>query len=340
MSKTLLDLLNKTREDIAAKRGKNTDLTRLKDGINYIRIFPNKDDPNGKFFQTFGMHYIKYQNEEGKEATNAYICEQHTHGRACQLCEMVMEGRARHKGNKAMEERIGQMRATPRYLVNGILSTREDFSDAEKCQLIELPSTVFDDICKAITEDIADDIGNPLSKEEGYAFQIKRTGSGRDTEYDVSPKRKVFKGDIEDKFWNNQHDLIAYVNQADETRLLATVRTMGRLIGIAAPTATASAPAISSTAKTSASALPGFGSITGHTEGATAVATANTPASEPTSLVDEEVLRAMESEFKSETSSAAASAKESEADATTSVAAASAAEDEGIDDLLKELESL
>ncbi|EIP8130328.1 regulator [Escherichia coli] len=340
MSKTLLDLLNKTREDIAAKRGKNTDLTRLKDGINYIRIFPNKDDPNGKFFQTFGMHYIKYQNEEGKEATNAYICEQHTHGRACQLCEMVMEGRARHKGNKAMEERIGQMRATPRYLVNGILSTREDFSDAEKCQLIELPSTVFDDICKAITEDIADDIGNPLSKEEGYAFQIKRTGSGRDTEYDVSPKRKVFKGDIEDKFWNNQHDLIACVNQADETRLLATVRTMGRLIGIAAPTATASAPAISSTAKTSASALPGFGSITGHTEGATAVATAHTPASEPTSLVDEEVLRAMESEFKSETSSAAASAKESEADATTSVAAASAAEDEGIDDLLKELESL
>lgn len=340
MSKTLLDLLNKTREDIAAKRGKNTDLTRLKDGINYIRIFPNKDDPNGKFFQTFGMHYIKYQNEEGKEATNAYICEQHTHGRACQLCEMVMEGRARHKGNKAMEERIGQMRATPRYLVNGILSTREDFSDAEKCQLIELPSTVFDDICKAITEDIADDIGNPLSKEEGYAFQIKRTGSGRDTEYDVSPKRKVFKGDIEDKFWNNQHDLIAYVNQADETRLLATVRTMGRLIGIAAPTATASAPAISSTEKTSASALPGFGSITGHTEGATAVATAHTPASEPTSLVDEEVLRAMESEFKSETSSAAASAKESEADATTSVAAASATEDEGLDDLLRELDSL
>ncbi|CAI6214290.1 hypothetical protein DJICPGNB_25890 [Escherichia coli] len=47
-----------------------------------------------------------------------------------------------------MEERIGQMRATPRYLVNGILSAREDFADAEKCQLIELPSTVFDDICK------------------------------------------------------------------------------------------------------------------------------------------------------------------------------------------------
>ena len=116
----------------------------------------------------------------------------------------------------------------------------------------------------------------PLSKEEGYAFLIKRTGSGRDTKYDVSPKRKVYKGDIEDKFWNTQHDLIAYANQADETRLLSTVRTMGRLIGIAAPTTAASAPAISSTAKTSAAALPGFGSVTGHTEGATAVATAHT----------------------------------------------------------------
>ncbi|HHO9597198.1 TPA: regulator [Escherichia coli] len=338
MSKTLLDLLNKTREDIAAKRGNNVDLTRLKDGVNYIRIFPNKDDPNGKFFQTFGMHYVKYQNEEGKEATNAYICEQHTHGRACQLCEMVMEGRARHKGNKAMEERIGQMRATPRYLVNGILSAREDFADAEKCQLIELPSTVFDDICKAITEDIADDIGNPLSKEEGYAFLIKRTGSGRDTKYDVSPKRKVYKGDIPEKLWTTQHDLIAYANQADETRLLSTVRTMGRLIGIAAPTAAASAPAISSTAKTSAAALPGFGSVTGHTEGAAAVATAHTPAPESTSLVDEEILRAAEAEFKPEEAKAPEATEA--ASASASAAAASVPADEGLDDLLAELDAL
>lgn len=40
MSKSLLDLLNKTRGDIASKRGNNVDLTRLKDGNNYLRIFP------------------------------------------------------------------------------------------------------------------------------------------------------------------------------------------------------------------------------------------------------------------------------------------------------------
>ncbi|ENZ7228126.1 regulator [Klebsiella pneumoniae] len=335
MSKSLLDLLNKTRGDIASKRGNNVDLTRLKDGNNYLRIFPNKDDQNGVFFQTFGMHYVKHQNEEGKEVTTAYICEQHTHTRACQLCEMVMEGRARYKGNKAMEERIGQMRATPRYLVNGVLSAREDFGDAEKCQLIELPSTVFDDICKVMSEDIADDIGNPLSKEEGYAFLIKRTGSGRDTKYDVSPKRKVYKGDIPEKLWSTQHDLIAYANQADETRLLSTVRTMGRLIGIAAPAAATAA--ISAPAAASAATLPGFGTITGHTEGATAVATTSTPEPAKTSLVDEEILRAAEAEFVPEPEEVKASA----AAATTTAAATSTSnDDEGLDDLLAELESL
>ncbi|ELD1608282.1 regulator (plasmid) [Escherichia coli] len=328
MSKTLLDLLNKTRSDIASKRGNNTDLTRLKDGNNYLRIFPKKDDPNGVFFQTFGMHYVKYQNEEGKEATTAYICEQHTHGRACQLCEMVMEGRARHKGNKVMENRIGEMRAVPRYLVNGVLSAREDFSDAEKCQLIELPATVFDSICKSVAEDIADDIGNPLSKEEGYAFLIKRTGSGRDTEYDVSPKRKVYKGDIPEKLWSTQHDLIAYVNQADETRLMSTARTMGRALGIAAPATTVSTP-VSAAALSHAAALPGFGSVTGHTEGAAAVSV--TPAPETTSLVEEEILRAAEAEFKPESETTKA---------TVVVTPEPAAADEGLEDLLAELDAL
>lgn len=348
MSKSLLDLLNKTRGDIASKRGNNIDLTRMKDGNNYLRIFPNKDDPNGVFFQTFGMHYVKHQNEEGKEVTTAYICEQHTHGHACQLCEMVMEGRARFKGNKAMEERIGQMRATPRYLVNGVLSAREDFADVEKCQLIELPATVFDDICKVMSEDIADDIGNPLSKEEGYAFLVKRTGSGRDTKYDVSPKRKVYKGDIPEKLWSTQHDLIAYANQADETRLLSTARTMGRLIGIAAPAATMSSLAVSSSvssATASTTSLPGFGTITGHTEGATAVATAHTPAPGSTSLVDEEILRAAEAEFKPETTQDSDKAPEDGAAAATkstptSTITASTPADEGLDDLLAELNAL
>ncbi|MBP1396743.1 regulator, partial [Yersinia pestis subsp. pestis] len=162
------------------------------------------------------------------------------------------------------------------------------------------------------------------------------------TKYDVSPKRKVYKGDIPEKLWTTQHDLIAYANQADETRLLSTARTMGRLIGIAAPAATMSSPAISSAAKSAAAELPGFGSITGHTEGAAAVATAHTPAPESTSLVDEEILRAAEAEFKPETKPEKVKAPEAAAaaSASASAAAASVPADEGLDDLLAELDAL
>jgi hypothetical protein len=337
MSSALLNLLNKARGEVAAKRGNNVDTTRLKDGDNYLRLFPNKENAEGIFYQPFGMHYVKYQNEEGKEVATAYVCDQHTHGRACQLCEMVLEGKARHKGNKAMEDKISQMRSTPRYMVNGMLSAREDFTDVEKTQLIELPATVFDDICKVMAEDLSDEIGNPLSKSEGYAFCITRTGSGRDTKYSVSPKRKVFKGDIPDKFWNSQHDLIAFANQADETKLLATSRIMGRQIGIAAPTSIAAST--SPTAGASLASLPGFGSVTGHetvsTVGSAAVAIASTPA--PESIVDEEILRAAEAEFRpAETVTTAVTPEPTEMKATE----ATPAVDPATDALLKELEGL
>ena len=113
---------------------------------------------------------------------------------------------------------------------------------------------------------------------------------------------------------------------------------MGRLIGIAAPAATMSSPAISSAAKSAAAGLPGFGSITGHTEGTAAVATAHTPAPESTSLVDEEILRAAEAEFKPEEAKAPEATEV--ASASASAAAASVPADEGLDDLLAELDAL
>ncbi|MCV5665201.1 regulator, partial [Escherichia coli] len=78
-----------------------------------------------------------------------------------------------------------------------------------------------------------------------------------------------------------------------------------------------------------------FGSITGHTEGAAAVATAHTPAPESTSLVDEEILRAAEAEFKPEEAKAPEATEV--ASASASAAAASVPADEGLDDLLAEL---
>lgn len=118
MSKSLLDLLNKTRGDIASKRGNNIDLTRLKDGNNYLRIFPNKDDPNGVFFQTFGMHYVKHQNEEGKDVTTAYICivadslASMVPNSKAEKFDKMAEGTAKDKDQLNMNDNTALARAT------------------------------------------------------------------------------------------------------------------------------------------------------------------------------------------------------------------------------------
>ncbi|MCJ8601081.1 regulator [Klebsiella pneumoniae] len=325
---TLLDLLRKQREEMAQKRARNgLNTAKLGDGEQYVRIFPNKEDPEATFFQPFGMHYVKSVGEDGKAVTNAYFCESNTHGGPCVLCEMAMEGKARHKGNTAMETRINDMRSSQRYLVNGIISKHADFSDASKTEIIELPSTVFEDMIKLVEEDMSDDIGNPLDKEKGYGFLVKRTGSGRDTEYTVSPRRKE-RGPIAEKFLAGMHDLVAFVDQVDETKRLATIKSMSRLLGV--PMAASSSMTLPATG--TAGALPGFGSVTGHV---------TTPAE--TSVIDDEIARAAEAEFKaSEAVSPAQPAEEAKGAETLSSATGETgqAEEASLDSLLNELNSL
>lgn len=325
---SLIDLLRKQREEMAQKRARNgLNTAKLTDGEQYVRIFPNKDNPDGVFFQPFGMHYVKSVGEDGKTVTNAYFCEANTHAGSCELCEMAMEGKARHKGNTAMENRIGDMRSSQRYLVNGVISKTADFASCEKTEIIELPSTVFEDMIKLVEEDMSDEIGNPLDMEKGYGFLVKRTGSGRDTEYTVSPRRKE-RGPVAEKFRNGMHDLVSFVNQVDETKRLATIKSMSRLLGIPMSASAASAAALPMTGTAgSTAALPGFGSVTGHTETAS------------TSVIDDELSRAAEAEFAA--SSAASSAPEKVKTVETVGAASDAGvETEDLNALLNELNSL
>lgn len=326
---SLIDLLRKQREEMAQKRARNgLNTAKLIDGEQYVRIFPNKDNPDGLFFQPFGMHYVKSVGDDGKTVTNAYFCEANTHAGSCELCEMAMEGKARHKGNTAMENRINDMRSSQRYLVNGVISKSADFSSCEKTEIIELPSTVFEAMIKLVEEDMSDEIGNPLDLEKGYGFLVKRNGSGRDTEYTVSPRRKE-RGPVAEKFRNGMHDLASFVNQVDETKRLATIKSMSRLLGIPMSASAASAAALPMTGTTGSTAsLPGFGSVTGHTESAAS-----------TSVIDDELSRAAEAEFAA--SSAAASAPEKvETVTTTGTAADTGAETEDLNALLNELNSL
>ncbi|HBM2881025.1 TPA: regulator [Klebsiella oxytoca] len=262
----LMKLLKKS-QDVAksARNNRGSDLQKMQTGENYVRIILNKDDPeNAPFSHKYGIHYAKTKGEDGKDVYSAHLCFQHTHDKPCEMCEMVMEAKAKYKGNKAMEKVIDDMRASPRMAVVGMYSQKEDFSDTEKTSLIDMPISVFDDLMDAIMQDMNDEIGEPLDREKGYAYQILRTGSGMDTDYKVKPMRKN-KMAVPSKFWDNQPSLENFANQSDPTKLMATSKMIARATGVALPASMGSTAGALPAAAGTAALLPGMGSasITG-----------------------------------------------------------------------------
>jgi len=147
---------------------------------------------------------------------------------------MTDEAKLTYKGNEAMMAHVRDIAATARFVVVGMLSNNENFSGVEGARLIDLPQSVFDDICSSMAQDEEDNIGNALSVEEGYGFLIKRTGSGRDTRYEITPKRKT-KGPIPSQFWSDQPSITDFVNQKDPAKLAMTARIASSVLGIAPP---------------------------------------------------------------------------------------------------------
>nr|WP_181374684.1 regulator [Pectobacterium carotovorum]AKG47519.1 hypothetical protein pA_00079 [Pectobacterium carotovorum] len=263
---SLLALIKGKRQEIAAKRlSRNLNTVKPALGISYLRVFPNPSNPDDVFYQAFGMHFVK-TTEAGKEKKVAVLCRSATHDEPCELCEGIMEAKAIHKSNKAMEETIAEMRASRRFLLNGTLTPTPDITTAEKTDLVELPQTVFEDVLKLIEEDMTDEIGEPLSAENGYCFKINRTGSGRDTEYSVSPSRKEGKAAIPAKLMAETHNLLDFANSQYEVNKAAQVaKAIGAVTGVSIGiSSTLSLPATGTDG--SAAALPGFSSTTLTTE--------------------------------------------------------------------------
>lgn len=328
----LMNLLKKSQAVAqSAKNNRGNDLAKMKPGENYIRIILNKDDPdNAPFSHKYGIHYGKSKGEDGKDVYSAHLCAQHTHDRPCEMCEMVMEAKAKFKGNKAMEKVIDDSRASPRMAVVGLLSQREDFSDTEKTTLIDMPMSVFDDLMDSIMQDMNDEVGEPLSREKGYAYQIMRTGSGLDTEYKVKPMRKN-KTAVAAKFWDNQPSLDSFVNQHDATKLMATAKMIARATGVALPASMGSTAGALPAAAGTAASLPGMGgsSLTGVDD-----------ATPEASLLDKEVEYAKDAAFEpSEKVVTEKVVTETPATATEAAAAEPAA-DEDLDDIYAQLSAL
>ena len=321
----LMKLLKKS-QDVAksARNNRGSDLQKMQTGENYVRIILNKDDPeNAPFSHKYGIHYAKTKGEDGKDVYSAHLCFQHTHDKPCEMCEMVMEAKAKYKGNKAMEKVIDDMRASPRMAVVGMYSQKEDFSDTEKTSLIDMPISVFDDLMDAIMQDMNDEIGEPLDREKGYAYQILRTGSGMDTDYKVKPMRKN-KMAVPSKFWDNQPSLENFANQSDPTKLMATSKMIARATGVALPASMGSTAGALPAAAGTAALLPGMGS---------AAITGGDDSTPEASLLDKEVEYAKDAVFEP-------TAEEKAVTPAAEEPAATPPADEDLDDIYAQLSAL
>lgn len=233
---SVLALLRRSKQEIEnSKPNHGNDLVKLKKGNNYLRVFPNKADPeNGTFFHKYGLHFTSRVTPEGKKEMSAIMCHQHTKGDVCPLCNMVEEARMKYRGDEKMKEVIREVAASPRYVVSGMLSQNEQFTDCEKPMLIDLPSAVLEDVISLMTQDMEDGVSEPLSRELGFPYLIKRSGEGLNTKYEVLPQRRL-KSELTSQMLEEQPDPLAFINQDDRKKVPLVASMASATLGIAAP---------------------------------------------------------------------------------------------------------
>lgn len=144
-------------------------------GKNTIRILPEVGDMDF-FFVTVGRHYFP----NGK---NVYCPKFTSEGDLpCPVCEIVQDlYDAGDKASKALASEVGLRRS---YWMNVI-----DRKDSEAGPLVFTPGvTIFNAIVALVNDP---DYGDVMDPWEGTDIVIDRTGTGRETEYQVMARRNT-----------------------------------------------------------------------------------------------------------------------------------------------------
>lgn len=147
-----------------------------KEGRSVIRILPEVKTMQ-YFFQTVGRHNFP---PDGKK--HCYCPRFTSAGElSCPVCEMVDQ--LYKAGDKSSKELAGQLRARKMYWMNIIVRNK----DGDQGPFLYTPGvTVFQQISTLISDP---DYGDIMSVEDGIDITIERTGSGLETEYQVTPRR-------------------------------------------------------------------------------------------------------------------------------------------------------
>lgn len=140
-------------------------------GKSDLRIVPAaKGDDKDDWFLLVGQHY-------GVEEKAPVYCpfEHEENQDPCPICEMVAEFR-----KEGLNDEASRMSVRRRAVVRAIVRGEEE----KGVQLVNLPSTVFLDICELLND--SDTWGDVLSPSpKGRDIRVLKTGQGLNTKYSV-----------------------------------------------------------------------------------------------------------------------------------------------------------
>lgn len=174
--------------------GSGGDFANFKDGDNWVRILPGKDDPLD-FFAESAIH--KITGPDGK--TSNYQCRK-VHGEECPLCELYFDLWKRHKAlnlKKGERSKFGNLatsikpkkRFYAKVVVRALQEAKED-----PVKYVAMSERLFDRVFAAVVNPDLTDEDDPdnttiLSLEKGNDFNIRITKQGDFNSFDESAPR-------------------------------------------------------------------------------------------------------------------------------------------------------
>lgn len=170
-----MNTIKSKREELQRGGGYNADFDKLEKGNNVRRILPPKGDK--KVFWAEGYLHFGL-GEDGK--TTVTCLDTFDDGEPCPVCAYIEElKKSRSKEDKKLADSIKKTKRTYIAVIN-----RD--SEEEKPVVLSVGKTILQPIIDLICDP---DYGDITDFEDGTDITIKKSGTGINTEYTVTPKR-------------------------------------------------------------------------------------------------------------------------------------------------------
>ena len=164
------------------KKGGNHEFVELSEGKNTVRILPGHPNMDGFYVETWSH---RKQLSKDKHVTVPCKNQGDTEAGRCPVCDAIEN--LRNSRDKAKKDLYYSLRAKPRYFANAL--SRAGASDGEpKIQVLAFGAQILRQLLEIVCD--PDEFGDVLDPVDGSDIIIKRTGSGLDTEYTVTPRRQ------------------------------------------------------------------------------------------------------------------------------------------------------